>query len=94
LKSSNLENFISKVKRSKIFLSFVKHPYPPLINSYILKKYPNILKTDSIINVLSSKYEIPVLGTFYPSKLNIENFDYYDGMHLTPNGLKKLIGIR
>ena len=86
-----LEDFILDIKKSKTVLSFIKHPYPPLINSTILKRYPNISKTDSIIDLISLKYDIPVLGTFYPKKLNIKNSDFYDGMHLTPNGLEKLI---
>ena len=88
---NHLEKFILDVKKSKTILSFIKHPYPPLINSTIIKRFPNILKTDSIIDMLSRKYDIPVLGAFYPNKLNIENSDFYDGMHLTPNGFKKLI---
>jgi len=34
---------------------------------------------------------VNIIGSFYPEKLNLIDSDFYDGMHLTPTGLKKLI---
>jgi len=91
LNKNQLKNLILKIKKSGADIILIKHPYPPLINDKIIKRYPNIIKTDSIIKKLSIDLNLSILGSFYPEKLNIYNSDYYDGMHLTPRGLKKLI---
>ena len=36
---------------------------------------------------------INILGSFNPKKHNLKNTDYYDGMHLTPDGIKKLLNL-
>lgn len=73
---------------------FLKHPYPPLINSKIMSLYPNIKITDKLIDSIAKKFKIKSIGTFYPEELNIKNYDYYDGMHMKPNGIKKLFQIK
>ena len=84
-------NFIGEIKRDEIYIFFIKHPYPPLINQKILNKYPLIKETDKLINKTASLFNVNIIGSFYPEKLNLIDSDFYDGMHLTPTGLKKLI---
>lgn len=83
--------FVSMIRDDGKFIVLVKHPYPPSINDSILSKYPNILKTDSIINSISGVSGITAIGSFFPDSLGIIDSDYYDGMHLTPEGLSKLL---
>ena len=71
-------------------MMFVKHSYPPLINDNIILKYTNILKTEFIIDSIAFSKKINTLVSFNPKYNNLENIDYYDGMHLNPNGTKKL----
>lgn len=91
LNFENLLQLIKDIKSAGIELVFVKHPYPPSINKIILKRYPNIVKTDSIINNLSKEFKIKTLGSFYPEEIQIMDSDFYDGMHLNPEGTKKLL---
>lgn len=84
-------NFIREIKRDEIYIFFIKHPYPPVINQKILNKYPLIKETDKLINKTASLFNVNIIGSFYPEKINLLDSDYYDGMHLTPTGLKKLI---
>ena len=91
LNKNSLEKLLFKMTSKCSYVILVKHPYPPLISDKILNRYPNIKKTDSILNEISSDFELTVLGSFYSDELNINNHDYYDGMHLTPKGLKKLL---
>lgn len=91
MKSSKFEEFVKKVKQEGIKLVFLKFPYPPSINSVILKRYPNIIRTDEIINQISNKYDIEILGSFYPKNQNLSDEDFIDGMHLNLNGVKKLL---
>ena len=69
----------------------VKHPYPPMINNKILERYPNIKLTEKIVDSIIDLYNIKSFGSFDPERLNITNNDFYDGMHLTPKGIKKLL---
>ena len=91
LDSRRLINLIDNMIKDSVVPVFVKHPYPPLISNKILESYPNIILTEKIIDSLIIKYDLKSYGTFNSEKLNISNHDYYDGMHLTPNGMKKLL---
>ena len=86
-----LVKFVEKVKNQGVELIFLKLPYPPSINSIIMERYPNILKTDEIINQISKKYGIKILGSFHPEEKNLSDKDFIDGMHLRLNGVKKLL---
>ena len=91
LKSSEVEEFVKKAIHEGIQLIFLKLPYPPSINSVILERYPNIIRTDEIINQISNKYGIRILGSFYPKEKNLSDEDFIDGMHLNLNGIKKVL---
>ena len=90
---SEFSSFIYEIQNDNIEVVFIKHPYPPLINGNIFSKYPNISKSETLIDSLAFKKNIKVLGSFDPNKVGLENTDYYDGMHLNPNGTKKLLGL-
>lgn len=91
LDSSGLEAFVEKVKKAGIELIFLKFPYPPSINAIIIERYPNIIRTDKIINQISKKHNIEILGSFYPEEKNLSDKDFVDGMHLSLSGVKKLL---
>ena len=91
LDSRRLNNLIENMIKDSVTPVLVKHPYPPLISNTILERYPNIILTEKIIDSLIIKYDLKSYGAFNAEKLNISNHDYYDGMHLTPNGMKKLL---
>ena len=87
---SEFLSFIDEMQNDNVSIIFVKHSYPPLINSNIISKYPNILKTEILIDSIALTKKIKVIGSFNPESNNLENLDYYDGMHLKPTGIKKL----
>tara|TARA_B100001057_G_scaffold200450_1_gene201120 strand:+ start:80 stop:1024 length:945 start_codon:yes stop_codon:yes gene_type:complete len=91
LNSNRLVSLIERMIKDGVFPVLIKHPYPPLINNKILEKYPNVMLTEKIIDSLIIKYNLKSFGAFEPEQLNLSNNDYYDGMHLTPNGIKKLL---
>ena len=90
---SEFSSFIDEIQNDKVSLIFIKYPYPPLINDNIISKYPNILKTEILIDSIAFAKKINILGSFNPKKHNLKNTDYYDGMHLTPDGIKKLLNL-
>jgi hypothetical protein len=89
--SLSFDNFITEIKNDGVFIYLLKQPYPPLINSKILNKYPLIKKTDLLVDKTAYLFNIEILGSFYPEKAGLLDSDFYDGMHLTPEGLKKLL---
>ncbi|MDG1052023.1 MAG: hypothetical protein P8O81_01385 [Flavobacteriaceae bacterium] len=91
LNSNRLVSLIERMIKDGVFPVLIKHPYPPLINNKILEKHPNVILTEKIIDSLIIKYNLRSFGAFDPEKLNLTNNDYYDGMHLNPNGIKKLL---
>lgn len=91
LNSNRLVSLIEHMIKDGAFPVLIKHPYPPLINNKILEKYPKIMLTNKIIDSLIIEYNLKSFGAFEPEELNLSNNDYYDGMHLKPNGVKKLL---
>jgi hypothetical protein len=91
LNSNRLVSLIERMIKDGVFPVLIKYPYPPLINNKILEKHPNVILTEKIIDSLIIKYNLRSFGAFDPEKLNLTNNDYYDGMHLNPNGIKKLL---
>ena len=91
LKEDGFVKLISELKSEGKFVFLVKHPYPPSINDSIISIYPNIEKTELILNSLEREMDVTIIGSFYPDRLGIIDSDYYDGMHLTPSGLSKLL---
>ena len=91
---SDLNNFIDEIKKDSIFIYLLKQPYHPLINNQILNKYPLIKKMDTLVDKTASLFKIEIVGSFYPDEASLTESDYYDGMHLTPSGFKKLLKIK
>ncbi len=91
LNISEFSFFIDEILSDGIKIIFVKHPYPPLINHNIISKYPNILKSKILIDSLALLKNINILGSFDPENNKLKNTDFYDVMHLNPNGIKKLL---
>ena len=93
LNANKLILLIEKMINDGVKPVFIKYPYPPLITNEIIRKYPNIKHTESLIDSLAKNYKIKTIGIFEPEKINIKNEDFYDAMHLTPIGMKKLFRI-
>mgnify|MGYP001064244743 CR=1 FL=1 len=91
LKTSEFIDFLNNLKNEEVEITFLKQPYPPSINSIILNRYPNILETDKIINHVSKEFNIKIKGSFFPEEVGLIDEDYYDGLHLTVQGTKKLL---
>tara|TARA_S200000501_G_C20852346_1_gene756218 strand:+ start:1876 stop:2829 length:954 start_codon:yes stop_codon:yes gene_type:complete len=90
-KTNELIYFLNDLKKEGVQITFLKQPYPPSINSIILNRYPNILETDKIINQVSKEFNINIKGSFFPEEVGLIDEDYYDGLHLTVQGTKKLL---
>ena len=90
-KTHEFIEFLEDLKNEGIEIIFLKYPYPPSINSIILDRHPNILKTDEIINQISKELNIKIKGSFFPANVGLTDEDYYDGLHPNIQGTKKLL---
>lgn len=90
-KTTEFIRFLNNLKNEGVEITFLKQPYPPSINTIILNRYPNILETEKIINQVSKEYNIKIKGSFFPEEVGLIDEDYYDGLHLTVHGTKKLL---
>jgi hypothetical protein len=88
-----LEKFIEHLRKNNIEISIFLAPYHPKVYSFISKsdKYRKIIESESYFIDLGLKYEIEVLGSFNPNKLNMDGSYFYDGMHCNEKGIEKIL---
>lgn len=85
------EKLVLKCKSLASKLVFIVYPYPKGVKSKIFMKYKNLQKTQEAIELISYEYDVKILGSFNPNLNNITNNDFYDGMHLTEEGISKIM---
>ncbi len=67
-------------------------PYHPLVYDYIKNtpKYSVVKDVESYINKYAIENGIDVIGSYDPTYLKLESENFYDGMHLAPEGVDKV----
>lgn len=87
------ESFIKKIKEQNIAIEFLLMPYPSIVYDYIESnhKYINVIKTEEYIKKYSRDNNIIVKGSYDPKMFKLNANDFYDGMHLTPCGIAKVL---
>tara|TARA_Y100000766_G_scaffold263297_1_gene255187 strand:- start:270 stop:1214 length:945 start_codon:yes stop_codon:yes gene_type:complete len=86
-----LEKLVNKCNNLTSKIIFIMYPYPESIYPKIFTKYKNLKKTQNAVQLISNKYNVKILGSFNPDPININNDDFYDGMHLTEEGISKIM---
>jgi hypothetical protein len=88
-----LEKFIKHLRSNHIEISFFLAPYHPKVYSFIAKsdKYSKVIESENYFRDLGLKYEIKVIGSFNPNRLNMDGSYFYDGMHCNEKGIEKTL---
>lgn len=91
---NEFSSFIDNVKSSGTNLIFVLAPYHPLI--YDIEKSrinlnPGLFAVEDFYNNLAKEKDVPIFGSYNPYSVGCDNIDFYDGIHVTKNGLKKYL---
>jgi len=88
-----LEKFIEHLRSNHIEISFFLAPYHPKVYSFIAKsdKYSKVIESENYFRDLGLKYEIEVIGSFNPNRLNMDGSYFYDGMHCNEKGIEKTL---
>ncbi len=73
---------------------FLLTPYHPIMyDNEVLKSedYPGMLQVEEYIHTLGRMYDIPVHGSYDPKKVGCDNSHFYDGIHVTADGIENFI---
>jgi len=88
----HLEAFVRYLQQQGIAVAFFLPPYHPTVYAAIKANgaYARVLEAETWYRTLAAQYQIPVLGSFDPAPTGLGNGDFYDGMHPSSAGVKKI----
>ncbi len=92
---TNFKKFIRKLQSKNIDIELVLLPYHPDVYNYIQQnpEYFNVINCEKKIVTFAENNNIPIAGSYNPDMLDFEPSYFYDGMHLKPKGVKKVLNI-
>ena len=87
------ENLISYLQNRKCQVTLFVPPYHPITWQLLHQsnKHTGIFKVDDYLQHLSKNKNLKIIGNTNPSKINLSSSDFYDGVHLKPAVLSRLI---
>lgn len=87
------EEFVEYLHEQDIKVSFVLIPFHPEIYTFFLdkKKYSFICEFETYLRNFAKTKNIPIFGSYNSFILNIDQYDFYDAMHIRKSGLNKIL---
>jgi hypothetical protein len=87
------DTFIKDMADHNIEIQFVLLPYHPDVYNFIAanKQYNAVIACEHYIKDYAFNANIPLIGSFDPTKLNLDHTYFYDGMHLNEQGIKVVL---
>ena len=85
--------FINKINENGAEVEFLLMPYPVAVYKYLLsnEKYKIISSVEEYISFFAKENNINIHGSYNPELFNLNTDDFYDGMHLNDNGIRKIL---
>lgn len=91
---NQFDKFLYLADKQNINVYFLLTPYHHTLWDVVSRKqslYPGFFKTEAAVRELAAKHKIPVYGSYNPYALDgIERTDFYDGLHITGDGITKI----
>lgn len=86
------EAFIKDMQKNNIKVIFFLPPYQPYVYSVIRKDpfYNKVFAAEKYYVNFAKRNKIKIYGAYNPAKLNLSEKDFYDGIHLKENIVKRL----
>lgn len=86
------EQLIALAQNDGIQISFFLSPYHPLVYDYLTKtpKYGQVAETEAYFINFAKQHNIPLTGSYNPSLLNLDEGEFYDGMHPKTEAVQKI----
>lgn len=85
--------FVSEMIKDGVVVEFLLLPYFPVVYEFLMssEKYRIIGDVELFVREYAANKKLAIKGSYDPSLFNLEYIDFYDGMHLTPGAIKKII---
>lgn len=83
--------FVLDLNDKNITIDFFLTPYAPLVFDKVSKEYPNVIRTEDLINDFAKDNKIEVFGSFNPHKLRFDETYFYDGIHCKEKGIEEIL---
>lgn len=89
---ADFDIFIDSLKKKNIEVEFIFMPYHPVVYSYLEKnsKYAKVKEVEIFMKEYAQENNFMVKGSYDPSVYALGSKDFYDGMHMTRDGLSKI----
>lgn len=90
---TKFENFIVDLLKNDIEIEFLLMPYHPIVWKHIEEneKYKMVQDVEAYIYDFAHKKNIKITGSYNPEPFRLSSTDFYDGMHLSPDGIEKVL---
>lgn len=75
------ESFIRNVISCGIKVELFLSPYPPNVYKHLKKHYPNALKVEEYITILTEELGLKLYGSYDPSVYGLHTYNFSDGLH-------------
>lgn len=84
---------IKRIINNGAKIDFYLIPYPVIIYQYLLsnEKYRIISSVEDFITLYAKENNVNIQGSYNPELFNLNTDDFYDGMHLNNNGIRKYL---
>jgi hypothetical protein len=86
-----LDNFLGYMVKKDIEVVIFISPFHPITYSEIISNSQSCIDAESYYRYLSTKHNFNIYGDMNPKILELTNLDFYDGMHLTREGVETII---
>ncbi len=90
------EEFVNYLKSKDINVYFFLAPYHPFTYEFQsamnMEQVSGFFEIEPYILEYAQKENIPVIGSYDPFKLGLEGTDFFDGLHVKPEGIAKFFG--
>jgi hypothetical protein len=84
-----LTRFVEYLQGKGIKVEFFLSPFHPTVYKYFLNKkyYHIVFDTEKYYRSFATNHHIKVVGSFDPSKYNLDNNIFIDGLHISEKGI-------
>lgn len=92
--TEQFERFISYLQAKNIKVIIYIPAYHPYVYDAMAADYQTyhcLFEVEEYLKNISKEYSLEIYGSYSPYRLNLTNEDFYDGLHLRPESVKKVL---
>lgn len=91
--TGQFDKLIDLMLKDKVKIVFFLSPYHPVTYNNLVKsdKYKIIVEVQRYFEKFAKNKNIEIRGSYNPNDYSLTNLDFYDGMHLKQNAIKRIL---